>query len=121
MERKRMFALFAGGGLALTGVWAFSAPSSFYSFATYPPYSPHFIRDAGSFLLGLGAVLIIAGFVRDGIFVAVAGNAIGAWFHVASHLIDRSLGGGSWRDPILTLVFAAVLTAAAWMWRPNAG
>ena len=119
MDGKRRVALAAGVGLAGTGLWAFFAPASFYDFATYPPYNRHFIHDVGAFLLGLGAVLAIAGFVRDGLFVAVGGNAVGAWFHGISHLIDKEIGGGSWRDPVLTIGFAIALSAFAWSVRPS--
>lgn len=120
MSKTRWLAIVSGINLAGPGAWAFLAPASFYRFATYPPYSKHFIHDIGAFLIGLGAVLVIAAFRRDGLFAAFAGNAVGAWLHTVSHLQDRALGGGSWRDPLLTALFAIVLTVGAVASRPAA-
>ncbi|HVL88761.1 MAG TPA: hypothetical protein VM841_00855 [Actinomycetota bacterium] len=109
MSATKGFSVGAGAVLAGLGLWAFFSPATFYEFATYPPYNPHFIRDVGAFMTGLGAVLILAGFFADALTVALGGNTVGAAVHGISHLIDRELGGGSWRDPVLTLGFAAVL------------
>jgi hypothetical protein len=117
MSKARLIAIVAGIGTAGTGLWAFAAPQSFYDFATYPPYSKHFVHDAGSFLIGLGLVLLFAAYAKGVLFAALAGNAIGAWFHWISHLMDREIGGGSWRDPILVGVIAVLLTAGAAMAR----
>lgn len=114
MSGTRRFALGAGGALAGLGLWAFFAPASFYEFATYPPYNRHFIHDVGAFMAGLGAVLILAAFRADALLVAFAGNAVGAAMHGISHLIDREIGGGSWRDPVLTIGFAVALALVAW-------
>jgi hypothetical protein len=106
-------------GLILTGVglWAFFAARSFYdAVATYPPYNEHFLHDIGAFNLGLGAVLLLTLKWSDALLLALAGNAVGATFHAASHIADAEINGP--RDPILTTLLAVTLiAAAAWRWR----
>ena len=115
----------AGVGLAATGAWAMLAPRSFYDgVATYPPFNEHLLHDIGAFLVGLGACLVVALWVRDGLVVALAGNVVGAVLHAVSHVVDRDLGGSS-RDPwtmsalALALLLALVLRAR-WLHRARA-
>lgn len=94
---------------AVSGVWAFAAPQSFYDgIATYPPYNAHFIRDIGAFLFGLGAVLVGALAWRDVRLVVLVGAAVAAGLHWASHLIDHDHGGRA-ADPWLTGAFALLI------------
>lgn len=80
---------------------------------TYPPYSEHWIRDVGSFMLGLAAVLVLAGFTAIALTVAFGGSAVGSWFHFTSHLLDRSSSVNGTRDAVLMGVFAVTFTALA--------
>ena len=105
----------AGLALVLPGLWAMLAPESFYaSLAVYPPYNRHFIHDIGAFMLGLGTTLGLALALGDALFVALAGNAVGALAHFVSHAVDRELGGQP-SDPLTFGVFAVLLVGlAAW-------
>ena len=95
------------------GAWAFAAPAAFYdAVATYPPFNAHFLRDAGAFMLGLGAGLATALWWRDALAAALAGSGVAAVFHTAGHVIDRELGG-SLGDTLGLAVLAVALVVAA--------
>lgn len=92
----------------LAGVWALLAPRSFYdTVATFPPYNTHLIHDIGAFQIGLGGSLAVGLLARSGLLAVLAGNAMAASAHFASHLLDRSMGGRT-RDPVVFGVIAAV-------------
>jgi hypothetical protein len=115
MGSVRTVAAAAGAILSGVGLWAFIAARSFYDLvATYPPYNEHFLHDIGAFNLGLGATLLLALWRDDALFAVLAGNAIGAAFHAASHIADAEISGA--RDPILTTLLALALGVAA-EWR----
>lgn len=85
------------------------APESFYAIiASYPPYNVYCIHDIGAFQFGLGASLILALVIADAALVVLAGNAVGAAAHFASHLVDRDLGGQP-SDPGTVGLFALLL------------
>ena len=93
-EITRWIAIIAGLFYLVGGLWAFFAPRSFFeALATFPPYNRHFLHDVGSFQIGLGLMLLLALRWRDALFVAFAANAVGAAFHLVSHIIDQDLGG----------------------------
>ena len=121
MRGIRIVAIGAGLVLAVVGGWAFVDPRSFYDLvATYPPYNEHFLRDIGAFNLGLAATLLLTLRWSDALLVVLAGNAVGAGFHAASHIIDADISGP--RDPLLTTLLAAILLfAALWRWRTLPG
>lgn len=97
----------------VTGVWALVDPQSFYeNLAEWPPYNEHFLHDVGAFQIGLGAVLAIALWARDGLFVALAGVSVGAIAHAVSHFIDQGEGGKDTDVGFMT-VLAIVLVAGA--------
>lgn len=103
------------------GVWAFVSPATFFeSVANFPPYNAHFLRDAGAFMVGLGAAVAAALRWSGVLFVALAATAVAGWLHVVSHVVDRAQGG-SMRDTIGLAVFAAVVSAAASVQRRNQG
>lgn len=113
---QRVLVGLAALALVLSGLWAMLAPESFYaSVALYPPYNRHFIHDIGAFMLGLGATLGFALAFGDALLVALAGNALGAVAHFASHVVDRELGGQS-TDPLTFGIFAVLLVGLA-VWR----
>ncbi|MEX2457687.1 MAG: hypothetical protein WD770_01725 [Actinomycetota bacterium] len=107
----RGVALVAGLTTVGVGGWAFFGPASFADFAQFPPYNEHLFHDIGAFLIGLGSTLLLALVWLDGLFVALAGNAIAGVAHFVSHLIDRDLGGRG-TDPI-TFGFLAVVVGLA--------
>ncbi len=110
----RITALVTGGMFVVLGVWALVAPRSFFdTVAVFEPYNAHFIHDIGAFQLGLGAVLLIAAFVRDALLVALSGVAVAATAHLLSHVIDRDLGGTPSTDIPFFAVIAVVLIGAA--------
>lgn len=99
--------------LMTVGVWAFVSPRGFYdSFATYPPFNRHLLRDVGAFNFGLGITLLAAARIRDGLTVALAGAAAAGVAHGLSHIIDAGDGGRSY-DPILFSVIGLLLVGAA--------
>lgn len=114
----RIVAVAVGGFLALSGVWAFVAPTLFYeAVALFEPYNAHFVRDIGAFQIGLGAVLLLALLSRDALLVALAGVGIGSAFHVLGHVIDIDRGGTPAVDiPLFALVTVALLAAAFARW-----
>jgi hypothetical protein len=96
------------------GLWAFVDPESFFEqAATFEPYNAHLIRDIGAFQIGLGAVLLLATWLRDALLAALAGVAVGAFAHTAAHIIDRDLGGQPGVDiPAFGLVAVLLIVAA---------
>lgn len=105
----RVVGIAGGVFFAVFGLWAMAAPESFFDqFAKFDPYNQHFIQDIGAFQVGLGAVLLLAVFVRplDALATALLGVGVGAAAHFVSHLIGRDLGG----TPETDLPFFAVLT-----------
>ncbi len=100
----RIVAVIGGLTLAAFGAWAFLSPRSFFdTLAVFPPYNRHFIHDIGSFQIGLGVVLLLGAYLRDALFVALAGVSVGSAVHVVSHVLDRNIGGNPESDiPLLT-------------------
>jgi hypothetical protein len=99
------------------GLWAMSAPHSFYDqAATFPPYNRHFIHDIGAFQIGLGSCLIAPLALTDALLVVLTGNALGAVSHFVGHVADRSIGGQS-SDPFTfgaLAIVMVVLTVVRW-------
>jgi uncharacterized protein YjeT (DUF2065 family) len=113
MRTTRVVAAAAGLLLVATGLWAFTAPRSFYEVvATYPPFNQHLLHDIGAFNLGLGAALLLALAWADGLLVALGGVGVGAAAHALAHWLDRELGGSP-ADPWYLSAFAVLLLAAA--------
>ncbi len=72
-------ALEAGLSFLGFGLWALAAPRSFFSsLARFDPYNQHFVQDIGAFQIGLGAVLVLATRLADGLSVALLGTGVGA-------------------------------------------
>jgi hypothetical protein len=113
---SRGVAMAAGAVFLVFGAWAFLGPRSFFdAVAEFEPYNRHFIHDIGAFQIGLGATLVVAAFVRDGLVVALWGVGAGATVHVLSHVIDHDHGGRPESDIPLFAIVAALLLAAALM------
>ena len=95
------------------GLWEFVSPRSFYEVvAVYPPFNAHFLRDGGAFSMGIGAGLLAAPKIRDGLAVSLIATAAGSLFHALSHFIDADLGGRA-TDPWVLFLFALVVSAGA--------
>jgi hypothetical protein len=115
----------ARGVIALVGVLDVGAalalllvPEWFYStFAEFPPFNRHYAGDAGAFLLGIGAGLIVA--ARDPRrYSALLLIGIGvSWLHAVNHLYDALEHAGTGRagvaDALLIVGVAFALTVAA--------
>lgn len=116
MGRTTGTRIVAGVGIVfwvVSGAWAFAAPAAFYdSVATYPPFNAHFLRDAGSFMLGLGGGLALGLWWRDALAAVLGGSAVGAVFHVAAHVIDRHQGGSLGETLALGVLAVAFVIAA---------
>ncbi len=85
----RFITLFGAAGALAAGAWAFLFPASFFdAVAPYPPFSSHFVRDAGAAATGFSAMLVLAIRSKDPIAVALGALAVGSLFHALSHLID---------------------------------
>jgi len=110
----RSAAVLGGIGLVAFGAWAFFSPKSFYdTLAVFPPFNRHFIHDIGAFQIGLGAVLLLALWWKDALFVALAGVSIGSAVHVISHVLDSNIGGNPESDiPLLTALTLVLIVGA---------
>ena len=110
----RVVAVGVGSVFIGAGVWAFLAPRAFFeNAAAFEPYNAHFIRDIGAFQLGLGAVLVLAVWLRDAMVVVLAGVAVGAVAHLIAHLVDRHAGGDPAVDLPMFGLLAVLLVAGA--------
>jgi hypothetical protein len=109
----RLVAIVVGATLVIQGAWAFLGPRSFYdTLATFEPYHPHFLRDIGTALIGVGTAALVAALHPRALVAGLAGLTAFQVLHVASHVIDRDHGGNPAVDiPLFSLL--ALLTAAA--------
>jgi hypothetical protein len=109
----RLLAALIGGLIGLQGIWAFLAPRSFFdALATFEPYNAHFIRDIGSFQIGIGVAGVVGALRTRALVVGLAGLATVQAVHVVSHVIDRDAGGRPGFD-IPSLAALAALTVVA--------
>ena len=81
------------------GIWAFFAPAWFAEFVAFP-YNRHLLHDVGAFRIGIGTTMLIALLWADSVMVVLTGYVVGTSFHLASHIIDRHIGGHSY-DPLV--------------------
>lgn len=113
----RAITVIAGAGFTLFGVWAFVAPSSFFSvLATFEPYNAHFLRDVGAFQLGLGAVLLLSLTAAPARAIVLGGVGVGAAAHALGHVVDAGLGGAPTDVPTFAGLAVALLVGA-WLAR----
>ena len=91
------------------GLWAMSAPHSFYvNAAPFPPYNAHLFHDIGAFQIGLGACLAAGLLVGDALLAVLAGNTFAGVAHFIGHVVDRSEGGHA-SDPFVFGFLAALM------------
>jgi hypothetical protein len=91
--------LISGLFMLAFGVWAFFAPVSFAEFVAFP-YNRHLLHDVGAFQIGIGATVLLALVWADSIMVVLGGYVVGGSFHLASHIVDRHIGGHTY-DPLV--------------------
>jgi hypothetical protein len=109
----RWVAAVVGATLVIQGAWAFVDPRSFYdTLATFEPYHPHFLRDIGTALIGVGTAAVVAAFHPRALVAGLAGLTAFQVLHVVSHVIDRDHGGNPAVDIPLFSVLALVTAAA---------
>jgi hypothetical protein len=106
-----------GSGVAFVavGIWAMVDPRGFFdAVATFDPYNPHLLQDIGAFQIGLGAVLLLAAWLADGLAAALLGVGVGGLAHTASHVVGRDLGGTPETDiPFFAIASVLLLAAGA--------
>jgi len=121
----RAVAVICGAGIVLLGLWAMIGPQSFFdAIATFEPYNRHFLQDIGAFLVGLGAVLLLAAIPAraDALTAALLGVGIGAALHAVSHMVGHDLGGRPEMDiPFFSMVALLLLAAGVVRWRQQRG
>lgn len=117
----RVVAGAAGVFFTVAGLAAFGSPEAFFeAAATFEPYNAHFIRDIGAFQIGLGAVLLLAVWIDDGLVVALGGVGFGSLVHGVGHGLDRELGGTPAIDIPFWAAFSVLLLAVAVLrWRTS--
>jgi hypothetical protein len=98
--------LISGLFMLAFGFWAFLAPTSFAEFVAFP-YNRHLLHDVGAFQIGIGATVLLALLWADSIMVVLAGYVVGSSFHLASHIIDRHIGGHGY-DPLVLGIMIVV-------------
>jgi hypothetical protein len=98
-----------------------ASPESFFeAAATFEPFNAHLLRDVGAFMVGLGAVLLLAAArpAAEALAVTLFGVGAGSLAHTASHVVDRDLGGTPAVDiPFWTLLSLVLLWAGVASWR----
>jgi hypothetical protein len=117
----RAVAVLGGVFLLGAGLWAMLAAEAFFeAVATFEPFNAHLIRDVGAFMVGLGAVLLLAAAkpAVDALAVALCGVGVGAVAHTLSHVVDRDHGGTPAVDiPFWGVLSLLLLWAGAARWR----
>lgn len=117
----RGVAIVGGVAFVALGVWAMVDPASFFEMlARFEPYNQHLLQDIGAFQIGLGVVLLLAGWSgrADGLTVALLGVGVAAALHTVSHVVGHDLGGVPEREIPSFAGFAIILLAAgALRWR----
>lgn len=116
-----LVAVLAGVFFLASGLWAMVSPEGFFDAAApFDPFNAHLIRDVGAFMVGLGALLLLAAarFAADALAVALCGAGIGAVAHTLSHVVDRHHGGTPAVDiPVWTLLSLVLLWSGVTRWR----
>jgi hypothetical protein len=117
----RRIAILGGGFFLGSGFWAMVTPETFFeAAAAFEPFNAHLIRDIGAFMVGLGAVLLLAAAkpTADTLAVVLVGVGVGAVAHTVSHVLDHDLGGTPVADiPLWALLSLVLLWAGVTRWR----
>lgn len=111
--------LLSAASMLVFGLWALLSPRSFVDYVNFPPYNDHVVHDAGAFQIGIGAGLLLALIVSDGLVVSLGTFATASGLHTLTHFLDRHIGGHGSDVPLLGL-FTVIAAAAIWaMSRPR--
>jgi uncharacterized membrane protein len=109
----RIIAVAVGVVYLLLGLWAFLDPASFYGqVATFQPYNPHFLHDAGAFQVGLGLALLLPAVLERGLRPALLAVLAASLLHFVAHVEDVRLGGHPATDLTALGVLCLALVAA---------
>lgn len=106
-----LFYLITAAALTLAPVWFFD------NIGNYPPYNRHFQGDAGTFVLGLGLILLWAWRDPARYRAMIALVAVASLAHAVNHVIDDFIlnpSAGSMTTNVILFIFAAVQFLAAW-------
>jgi hypothetical protein len=113
----------AGALNLLIGIAMLVAPVWFYdTIGTFPPYNRHFLGDLGSFLLPLGAGLLVAARdpARHALLIGVV--ALGSLLHSLNHTYDALISQAPlafWLSDTLPLLLLGVLMLLAYTSLPR--
>jgi hypothetical protein len=124
MAFVRLVVLLGGMFYLLIGISMLVQPEWFFENAgTFPPYNRHYLGDLGSFLLPLGAGLIIASQDPARYRVLISIGAAGSIIHSFNHWYEVTSGAyplAFWfTDTLPLLAFAAIFFWALWQVRPR--
>lgn len=106
-----LFYLITAAALVFAPVWFFD------NIGNYPPYNRHYQGDAGTFVLGLGLILLWAWRdpARYRAMIALVG--VGSLAHACNHVIDDFIlnpSALSIGNNVVLFIFAAAQFLAAW-------
>ncbi len=110
--------LVAGATQVASGVLAFLAPGAFYDLvASYPPENAHFLKDLGSWQIGLGALALYGARRAEWRLPLLGLLALQYVLHTVSHVIDAGEADKGWHDPfaLITQRLGAVLLTALFL------
>ena len=95
-----------------TGLLAFLAPGTFYDvIASYAPQNDHFVMDAGSWMIALGAAALYGARRADWRAPLLALLGLQYALHAVPHVLHVDDPETSWHGPfaLISLVLAAVV------------
>jgi uncharacterized protein YjeT (DUF2065 family) len=101
-----------GATQVLVGLLAFFAPSAFYDLiASYSPENDHFLKDLGSWQIGLGALTLYGARRPDWRLPLLGFLALQYSLHTVAHVVDAGDAEEDWQDAfaIVTQGFGALL------------
>jgi hypothetical protein len=104
----------AGGSLLLARRWFFD------TIAPFPPYSPHFLGDAGAFLLPIGVALLVAATNPARYLALLVLGAAVSLLHFLNHLYGSVTSNESWLQTFEVGVIAVAMLIAVAMVRLQA-
>ena len=102
----------------LLGVAMVAAPRTFFDdVATYGAFNDHYIRDAASFYLALGAVMLVAVARTSWQTPLLAFATLQYALHVLNHLWDVSDTDPGWLGPANAAALALIALLLFWLLR----
>jgi hypothetical protein len=110
--------LVAGATQVASGLLAFLAPGAFYDLvASYTPENRHFIKDLGSWQIGLGGLALYGARRADWRAPLLGLLALQYVLHTISHVVDAGQADTGWHDPfaLITQGLGAILLTALFL------